>query len=135
MSAISRERVPSKCPLPNHPLLSVLGEKVPTFSFLYKTIFIAVYQRLSNLLSILYIVFFYLENWREKLMVIFYGILTTQICHFRWNFSFPDRSFSIEFGRFDKKYYFLSRMVSINQSLSMKFFISLMNYFQGSLMC
>ena len=31
---------------------------------------------------IYFIVFFYLENWRKKLMVVFYGILTTQICRF-----------------------------------------------------
>ena len=31
------------------------------------------------------IVFFFLENLREKLIVVFDGILTTQICRFRWN--------------------------------------------------
>ena len=78
--------------------------------------------------------FFLLENWREKLMVVFDRILTTQIYvifdgifhsvigRFRWNLE-----------GFDKKYHFLSRMVSIDQSISTKFFISLINCFQGSL--
>ena len=66
-------------------------------------------------------------------MIVFDGIFTTQICCFRWNFSFPDWSFSMEFGRFDKKYHFFSRMVPIDQSLLTKFFISLINCFQGRL--
>ena len=29
--------------------------------------------------------FYFFENLREKLIVVFDGILTTQICRFRWN--------------------------------------------------
>ena len=39
----------------------------------------------EDFVELMSIVFFWGENLREKLIVVFDGILTTQICRFRWN--------------------------------------------------